>query len=352
MRSLIITVVFVFAVVPLLSQQGSIPSYEETLALYEDLFSAEEPLHLTLKFDVKALQKTRYEDEYHEAEMTLAGNDDTEVSHSIQVKPKESIRQKICYLPTLWLKIGNSGTSADSPQDGILMNLVMRCKDAAQFEPYVLREYLAYRLYNTITPHSYRVRVVKLNIIDTGRDNKATEDWAFLLEPDDLMARRLNSKMIDNNRLSIHTVNPEVMNRLSMFQYMIGNSDYSVTGRHNLSILTSNEYGPTGFIPVPYEFDYSGLVNTEYAIPGETLHSLGITSVRDRYYLGPCREEKVHNATIQELAKSEAEIMKLIKDFKYLDDKEKDDMIGYLDSYFKASKESGFIDQKITPTCR
>jgi hypothetical protein len=122
-----------------------------------------------------------------------------------------------------------------------------------------------------------------------------------------------------------------------------------VTGQHNLKILAMKEYGPTGFIPVPFGFDYSGLVNTDYAVPGE---ALGTTSVRERYYLGPCRPEKVHNETIQELAQFYDKIMACIKDFEYLDDKEKDDMIGYLDSYFKESKESWFIDQKIAPTCR
>jgi hypothetical protein len=227
--------------------------------------------------------------------------------------------------------------------------MVVPCKNAAQYEPYVLREYLAYKIYNIITPLSYRVRLVRLSIINTGKGNEVTEYWAFLQEPDELMTLRLNSILIKKDRLSIRTVNPEVINSLSMFQYMIGNTDYSVTGQHNLKILALKEYGPTGFIPVPYDFDFSGLVNTHYAAPSE---ALGTTSVRERYYLGPCRPKQVHEETIQELAQFNDEIMEYIKDFEYLDDKEKADMIEYLDSYFKESRESGFIDRKIAPTCR
>ena len=134
-----------------------------------------------------------------------------------------------------------------------------------------------------------------------------------------------------------------------MFQYMIGNGDYSVTGRHNLKILALNSGNPSGFLPVPYDFDFSGLVNPHYALPSETL---GTTSVQERYYLGLCRPKPVHEETIQELAQFEDEIMEYIKDFEYLDDKEKVDMIEYLGSYFKESKESWFIDRKIAPTCR
>jgi hypothetical protein len=229
------------------------------------------------------------------------------------------------------------------------MNLVLPCKNAAEYESYVLREYLAYKIYNIITPLSYRVRLVRLTLIDTVKDNEVTEDWAFLQEPDELLNLRLNSTMIESDRLSMRTVNPEAINRLSMFQYMIGNADYSVSGQHNLKIMALKEYGPTGFLTVPHDFDFSGLVNTNYAVPSE---SLGTTSVRERYYLGPCRSKQIHEETIQELAQFNDEIMGYIRDFEYLDEKERVDMIEYLESYVKDSRESGFIDRKISPTCR
>jgi len=349
MRTLLITVLFVFAGFPLLSQQEGVPTYEDALAMYEDLFSAEQPLYLSLKFDVVALKKTRLQDVYHDAEMTNVVSNELQVTHSVQVMPSDIIRRKFCSLPSIWVNIGNSGIQTDSLQDGFRMNMVVPCKNAAQYEPYVLREYLAYKIYNIITPLSYRVRLVRLTIIDTGKGNEVTEGWAFLQEPDELMTLRLNAMMIKSDRLTMNNVNPEIINSLSMFQYMIGNGDYSVTGQHNLKILAFKEYGPTGFITVPYDFDYSGLVNADYAVPAETL---GTTSVQERYYLGPCRPEKVHKETIQELAQFEDEIMEYIKDFEYLDDKEKVDMIEYLDSYFKESKESLFIDSKIALTCR
>lgn len=340
MKTPLFVLLLVFTVSPLLSQQEGTSYFTESAADYEDLFSAEEPLELTLKFDVDAFRESRYLDVYHDSEMTMVVNDDDQRSHPVQIKARKSIRREFCALPPMWVKM---------QQDAFPVSLVLPCKDADRYEPYVLREYLAYKLYNIITPLSYRVRLVKLSIIDTGKGNEVTGGWAFLQEPDELMARRLNSMMIEDDKLSMRTVNPEVMNSLSMFQYMIGNTDYSVTGRHNLKIMTSKEYGPTGFIPIPYEFDYSGLVNADYAIPSQ---ALGTKSVRERYYLGLCHTEEVYKATMQELAKYELEIKAYIKDFEYLDNEEKDDMMDYLDTYFKASGESGFIDQNIALTCR
>jgi len=349
MRTLLITILFVFAGFPLLSQQEGVQSYEDIVAVHEDLFSVEEPLYLTLRLDVKALQKTRHQDAYHDAVMIHMVGSEFQVTNSVQVKPREGMRQKYCALPPLWLKIVNSGIKTDSLKDEFRMNMVVRCKNVDQYESYVLKEYLAYKIYNIITPHSYRVRLVRLSIIDTGKSNKMTEDWAFLQEPDELMTLRLKGKMIANDALSMSGVNPEVINSLSMFQYMIGNTDYSVTGRHNLQILALNSGNPSGFLPVPSDFDYSGLVNADYAVPSE---ALGTNSVQERYYLGPCRPKQVHKETIQELARFEDEIMEYIKDFEYLDDTGKVDAIEYLDGYFNESKESWFIDRKIASTCR
>lgn len=350
MRTFIISLAFIVGYTcQLHAQQEGVPSYQDTVAVYEDLFSAEEPLSLTLKFDLKALKKTRSQDVYHDAEMTNVVSDDFQVTHSVQVMARGTFRRDNCTLPPIWLNIGHAGIKADSLQDVIRMKMGVRCKNAAQYEPYVLKEYLVYKIYNILTPLSYRVRLVRLTIIDTGKGNEVTEDWAFLQEPDELMTLRLDGKMIESDELSMSRMNPEVINSLSMFQYMIGNGNYSVTGRHNLNILTLNSGNPTGFLPVPYDFDFSGLVNTHYAMPGE---ALGTTSVQERYYMGLCRPKQVHEETIQELAQFEGEIIKYIKDFEYLDDKEKVDMIEYLDSYYNDSRKSGFIDRKIAPTCR
>ena len=349
MRTFIIPLAFIVGFANHLhAQQEDVPSYEDTVAVYEDLFSEEEPLQLILKFDVQALKRTKHKDVYHDAEITNVVSEEFQVTDSVQVKARGILRRDNCSLPPIWLNIRHARIKADSLQDVVRMKMEVRCRNAAQYEPYVLREYLVYKIYNIITPISYRVRLVRLTIIDTGKDNEMTEDWAFLHEPDELMTLRLDGKMIKSDELSMSRVNPEVINRLSMFQYMIGNGDYSVTGGHNLKILALNSGNPPRFLPVPYDFDFSGLVNTHYAVPSETL---GTTSVQERYYLGLCRPKQVHEETIQELAQFDDEIMEYIKDFEYLDDKEKVDMIEYLDSYFKESKESWFIDRKIAPTC-
>jgi hypothetical protein len=332
-----------------LAAQHEVPSFEDTLEVYECLFSDEEPLQLTLQFNVKEFQKTRKDEKYQPAEMTCHVNDTFRVTHPVRVKARGIYRRDNCSVPPFWLNIRYSGIETEELSDITRMKMVIRCRDMKQYRDYVLREYLVYRIYNLVTPYSFRVRLVRLKFIDTGRKNRESEDWAFLIEPDDMMANRLKATVVKSNELSMRTVNHKVMDRLAMFQYMIGNGDYSVTGRHNLRILAMETPGPLGFIPVPYDFDYTGLVNTHYAVPRE---SLGISSVRDRYFLGPCRNRRIHMAAVQNLATYKDEIFDLIMTFEYLDEEEKSDMVGYIESFFQEAEDERFVERSIAPTCR
>jgi hypothetical protein len=348
-RLVILIQVLLISTLQLAAQEEFIPTFEDTMAVYEDLFELKEPLNLTLTFDVKELQKTKYKETYIPGKMTCHVREGFEVSHDIRIKARGEIRKKICFAPMFFVNIRHAGIEAEDLEDIIKLKVVHRCKSSNTYKYYVLREYLTYRIWNLLSPYSFNTRLVKLKIIDTGRKNKEREDWAFIIEPESMMGKRNDCMPIKNDRLSLKTVNQEWMDKVALFSYMIGQSDYSVTGRHNLKILTPKEYGSTGFIPVPYDFDYCGLVNAEYAVPGETL---GIEHVTERYYLGSCRNDAVYKKAIDWLASYEEEILNLISSFEYMEESEKKDMIRYLEEYFNESKQSSFVSRSLNSTCR
>lgn len=332
------------------AQTEFVPTFEDTLEVYEGLFSTDEPLQLMMKFDVRNFKRTRRKEEYQPAEMTCIVNDSFRVTHPVRIKARGIYRRDNCSLPPFWLNIRYSGIEADSLRGIRRMKMVVRCRHSTPYENYILREYLVYKMYNLITPYSFRVRLVRLTIVNTGNDNEVSSDWAFLIEPEELMAKRLNARVVKLNELSMKTVNSTLMDELAMFQYMIGNGDYSITGRHNVKILANNSTsGPYGFIPVPYDFDYTGLVNTHYAIPNE---SLGTKTVRERYYMGPCRSGPVHRHAIQKLILDQDEIVELITNFEYMEEEEKMNMIAYIAGFFVEAEQESFIRKRIASTCR
>ncbi|MGW8317534.1 MAG: hypothetical protein ACWGNV_18195 [Bacteroidales bacterium] len=333
-----------------LPAQEYVPTFEDTLEVYEGLFSREEPLDLTLKLDLKQLQRSRRDEKYQDAEMTCHVNESFDLTHPVRIKTRGNYRRDNCTYPPFWINIRHSGIEADSLHDVVRMKMVVRCRSSKQYESYILREYLVYKIFNLITPLSYRVRLVRLTYIDTGRKNEETEDWAFLIEPDELMEKRLQGKMIKSDHLSMRTVNPHVMDDVAMFQYMIGTSDYSVAGRHNLRIIAVKDPDqPQGFIVVPYDFDYTGLVNAHYAVPRE---GLPITSVRERYFLGPCRSEEEYKAVVDEFATYYQPIIKYLENFEYLEEAEREDMIEYIKDFYRTSGKNDFISRRILSTCR
>jgi hypothetical protein len=330
--------------------QGYVPTSEDTLKVYEGLFSKEEPLDLTLRFDIKEFRKTRRAEKYQPGEMTCTVNDSFQVTNNVRVKARGIWRRDNCSLPPIMVNIKKSGIEADSLKDVGGIKMVVRCRPVKQYQDYVLREYLVYKIYNLFTPVGYRVRLVRLRLIDTGKDNEETVDWAFLQEPDEVMEKRLEGRMVKSDRLSMATVNREMMDKVALFQYMIGNGDYSVTGRHNLKVIALQNPGTLqGFLVIPYDFDYTGLVNASYAVPGE---DLGIATVRERYFLGPCRNTEVHEALVKEFATYEERIIDYINNFEFLDGDEKEDMIEYITSYFREAERDDFVARKIQSTCR
>jgi hypothetical protein len=122
------------------------------------------------------------------------------------------------------------------------------------------------------------------------------------------------------------------MDRLAIFNYMIGNYDWSVPGQHNVAVIKSLGFEPTGLgIAIPHDFDWTGLVNPIYAVPTE---EIGIENVRERRFDGVCRSKEVYQKDLEVFAEKKAQFYKVINEFPYLDQKVKKDMTDYLNGFF------------------
>ena len=184
---------------PLYSQYENQPSFEDTVKVYEDIFGLREPLVLTMKFNIKEFQKSRRDEKYHPAEMTCHVNDTFQVTHPVRVRARGKFRRDNCNMPPFWLNIRFSGIEAEELAGVNRMKVVTRCMGATQYENYILREYLVYRIFNLLSPYSFNTRLVRLKYVDTGRKNKMTEDWGFIIEPEDMMAERNNAMAIKSD---------------------------------------------------------------------------------------------------------------------------------------------------------
>ena len=321
----------------------------DTLVTSLDLFSESAPLNITLTLDLKRYQREKYKGEYMPVHFLYQLNDTLQVGREVSLKARGKFRRTHCSLAPFWLDLRKGNEKNEEPGEINRIKVVTHCKGSQAYAEYVLKEYLCYQLYNILSPVSFRARLVRMTYVDTGRKNKETEGWAFMIEPEALLAERHNAIVVEQDLLTGRVFRTEDISRLALFQYMIGNVDYSVPNRHNVKILGLPGYGTNGYTPVPYDFDYTGLVNAHYAIPGE---DLGISSVRERYYLGPCREEQDYIPSIENLNKYQEKLLQMVQEFEYLEPKDKKSLSSYLEDYFDLAANQKALIYSLQKTCR
>ena len=161
---------------------------------------------------------------------------------------------------------------------------------ASNTDEYVIREYLVYKLFNALTDTSLKVRLLKVNYIDTKKNKKTIVKYGIFIEPVEMLAKRTNCIVLKTMTLNQNHIVPEIMDRVAIFNYMVANWDWSIPKQHNVKIIKPLSFnaGPLG-IAVPFDFDLTGVVNADYAIPPP---STGIENVRERIYSGLCRTKR------------------------------------------------------------
>ncbi len=321
---------------------------EDTPEIRLDLFETDTPLDITLTLDMKNYQRSKNKDEYIPAAFSYAINDSVRIKKSTRIKARGEFRRNYCYYAPFWLNINGSGLKLGENEDITRLKVVTQCMRSHSYADYLLKEYLAYRIFELLTPASFRTRLVRITYVDTGSRNKETTTWGFIIEPEEMLAERLNGTVIEDLIPGIERMEREAMNLVSVFEYMIGNPDYSIRGLHNVKIVGMPGYRSEGYTMVPYDFDYSGFVNAQYAIPAD---ELPIKTVTERIYLGPCRESEEYRRTLDYVMGFQEEIMLLVSSFPYLRKAQKKEIQYYLEKYFDQSEKPG-LEHVFRNSCR
>jgi hypothetical protein len=341
----------VFYSLPVFCQNDTIiDPYSAVDTLQNDfgLFSKDEILNVSLRFDITYYTRNKSKDEYLNALLTYHISKNDSINKEIKLKSRGEFRNKYCQFPPLSLNFKKTEFSKADLNKIQKIKLVTHCESGN--EDYLLREYLIYKLYNVLTPNSFRVRMLKINYINTNKKRKPIIAYGFLIEPIEILSERTNSTPVDMINLNQKNILPEMMDRVAIFNYMIGNTDWSVPGQHNCKVLARKEVAdPELGMIVPYDFDYSGLVNAYYAIPYEPL---GLKSVRERRYLGICRNEDIFINALKEFKDNKEEFYRIINEFQLLSAKSKKDMTGYLDTFYERFNNRNSIVSDLLGECK
>lgn len=315
----------------------------------QDLFQTDKPLRISLKFDMKLLIRTKHKGEYQKAQLSILNQNSVLVEKEIRVRARGITRRSICQFPPIKLNFKQNGPDNDTLNDINSLKLVTHCKNSALHEQYLLREYLVYRMYNLLTDSSFRVKLVHINYIDTEDKMKPLTKYGFLIESNDRLAERLQGTRISRTGINTWDTDRSHTGLLDVFQYMIGNTDWSIPPLHNIR-LVKPAIPYAKILAIPYDFDYSGMVNAMYAVPDE---NLGIESVRVRVYRGYCLpSDGDYQKLFTLFLENKQAMFSLVEDFELLDKRSRSEMLEYLEEFYTILENPRMAQREIIDVCR
>lgn len=340
-----------FGTVPIQAQDVAQPTAKPEP---QQLFASRQPLAITLHAPWRDIvQKEKNMNPYP---ATIEISDEAGRSHSIAltVGRRGRTRQTVCQFPPIRLQFDKEAVKGTIFAGQKSLKLVTHCDNGNRWEQYYLKEMLAYYMFNLMTERSFRVRPLAVTYIDSRNNASDKPRFAFLLEDDSDVAKRNGLKKLDIKRISPEQIDGLEASRMTLFQYMIGNVDWSVLKGagvefccHNASLIGVD--ADSKLYAVPYDFDSSGLVDADYAAPNE---GLPIGDVTQRLYRGFC----VHNPTLQtareEYLAREQAIYDLVSNENRLDARVVKIALRYLGEFFDALRDENKFNKNIIQKCR
>lgn len=254
------------------------------------LFAETKPIEITLTAPIRQLRRDRTgEPEYRPATLTYSG-DSGQVTMPVRVRTRGIWRRKNCDIPPLLLNVPKDSVKGTVFARLDKVRLTLHCRNSDDFEQYVLQEFQIYRVQRLLSPLSFDVRLARLTYVDSDKKDTVAQRYAFLQEEDEEFAARLGARLVTIQGASPGDLDPYESAFLGVFQYFIGNSDFSIRALHNVVLL----YRDPHHIPVARDFDWSGAVNARYAKPNPILPIRTVSERIMRGYCAPAEEyEKV-----------------------------------------------------------
>lgn len=255
----------------------------------QPLFRSETPLLLQLRYSNKDMKRETNDSTYLQSMIWFKEADTSWDSLPVDLRARGNFRRVNCYFAPLKLKLKKKHTQDKVFQGSEKLKMVLPCLIDRNSGDYVLKEYLAYKLYECVGSYHFKTRLTRIELFEERGKRKVEHNLiGFMIEDMDQVAERYDGKEI---KRIIHPLQHDAIASIqnAFFEYMIANTDYSTKQQHNQKILFTEKR----IIPVPYDFDMCGLVNAPYAAVTNIQNLSGsITQVTDRIYKGYEREEE------------------------------------------------------------
>ncbi len=324
----------------------SVFGYTQKSQKSDVLFADQNPLSIKLSYSNKDMNRKTDDSTFIKTNLEFLQNQKW-FSIEVNMRARGNFRRSQCYFPPIKMKIKKEQYQGTIFDGNKTMKLVMPCKLESENNDNVLKEFIAYKIYEKISPYHFKTRLVDIDFTEPGKgSDKKYQLRGFLIEDDQRVADRHEGKVFERY------IHPMAMQHLTsvqnaFFQYLLGNTDFSVAYQHNGKLL----YVKNEILPLPYDFDMSGWVDPSYATVNT---SLGINSVRDRVYRGFKRDQKYFDQVRKHFLTKKGDLLNLVEKYAsyFNNPKEYEIMRDYLISFYSIIESDGAFTKEIVAKAR
>jgi hypothetical protein len=319
-----------------------------TLVPAPAFFESHDPIEVTLTANIGKLRGDKNTNPpWRAATLSYRGIDGSTVIVPLRTRTRGIWRLKTCDFPPLRLNFSGVSSKGSIFDKLDKPKLVSYCQDAESYERYILQEFQLYRIYRLLTPVSHNARLLKLTYADSGSGKVRATRYGFVIEEPNAVAARLGGRIVETKGAGAGDLDPFQNALMGVFQYMIGNTDFSVAGLHNVELFFATD----GVVsPIAYDFDFAGAVNARYAAPDE---KLAIHSVRQRVFRGYCTEAAAYGKVFALFKEKKAEIYALYGDHigKLMDAGTVRETLRYFDEFYETINDPRSARRSIVESC-
>ena len=316
------------------------------------LFASSDILEVTVEGPFDTLMDQRSEDVQYDGNLSYenASGESVALDVKLRVRGRFRAKKEVCDFAPLRLNFKKKQVNNTVFDGQDKLKLVTHCQNKdKEYEQQLLKEYMAYQFLSTISENAFKTRLMRITYVDSEGKSKKRRRYCFVIEHADDLAKRLGTKPAKTANIMFDQLNQDQTNLVTVYSYFIGNTDFSaIRGPkkeyccHNVELFLDDA---NDYLPIPYDFDFSGMVNAPYAAPGE---SIGIRNVTTRVYRGLCRNNERLDDTLNLFLENKEKFYDLVADQKGLTNAHRNKMRGYVSGFYSViGKESRVNDEFI-----
>lgn len=312
------------------------PAQQRPPSLF-DALTRTEGEKLTLELDLTTIMAQKKSDQYFPAALITSDGQ----AFKVDVRPRGKFRRKNAVFPPLKLKFKKKDLVAAGYDTLNEIKLVLPVYDNDLGSELVVREYLAYRMFEQLSPVHVRARLIRLTMKDTHVEKSKKSLIAMLVEDEEESCARYGGVPVEDYGIPADSLSTNQAALMVMFEYMIGNTDWEIAMLRNVRLMRTEEHGK--IIVMPYDFDFSGLVSAPYSSPAS---ETGMKTVRDRFLMSSGVKPEALKRAVMMIRGSRQAIYDLCRS-KYLSRTASTDMIQFLDTFFEKISDKDEVPQML-----